>query len=382
MKLVMLVLTAAAVFAVPVEVDGQAKAVVRAPSGNAAVKYWQAFSHLPALEEKQEKQLEEWKTMPLGEETGKLLASARVSLQHLLQAAACPQVNWDLDFADGPGMYLPHLAKARLLGKLAALQIRSDFAQRQTESAVTYALALFRLARDAGSDPLLISSLVGYKIEDYALDVLAPQMTSLNQAQLSRLASGVKSLSSIALVRQAIVTEQEYMNGWLIRHLNEAEKKKPGSWREVWNNVLIPVKDRTEPYHQKIKDVDTLEKALHLANELMPVYGQLVQVYELPFEQRTARFDELLQQARKSNPLAAALLPAIHKVSAAENRYLARLALFQAAVAIVQGGPDKLSTVKDPFGSGSFEYKALEKGFTLTSKLKFAEEPVTYHVGK
>ena len=58
------------------------------------------------------------------------------------------------------------------------------------------------------------------------------------------------------------------------------------------------------------------------------------------------------------------------------------MALFKAAIAVVQGGPDKLKDIKDPFGDGPFEYRALDKGFELKSKLLFKGQPVTLTVGK
>jgi hypothetical protein len=53
----------------------------------------------------------------------------------------------------------------------------------------------------------------------------------------------------------------------------------------------------------------------------------------------------------------------------------------KAAVAVVQGGPDRLKDIHDPFGDGPFEYRALEKGFELKSKLLYHEKTVTLTVG-
>jgi hypothetical protein len=50
-------------------------------------------------------------------------------------------------------------------------------------------------------------------------------------------------------------------------------------------------------------------------------------------------------------------------------------------MAVVQGGPDRLKDFKDPFGDGPFEYRALDRGFELKSKLLFRDQPVTLTVG-
>ena len=58
------------------------------------------------------------------------------------------------------------------------------------------------------------------------------------------------------------------------------------------------------------------------------------------------------------------------------------MALLKAAIAVVQDGPNKLKDMKDPFGNGRFEYRPLEKGFELKSKLLFSGQPVTLTVGQ
>jgi hypothetical protein len=70
------------------------------------------------------------------------------------------------------------------------------------------------------------------------------------------------------------------------------------------------------------------------------------------------------------------------KIMARERRYQAQIALFKAALAVVQGGPGKLKDTKDPFGDGPFEYRALGKGFELKSNLCYEEKPVTLTVGQ
>lgn len=269
-----------------------------------------------------------------------------------------------------------------MLGRLASLQIRSDFVQGKADSGVDCLLALIQLARNTGHDPLLISILVGYSIESNAMEAVAPYLPGLSQAQLQRISSRYTSMSQMALVQQAVFTEKTYMNGWLNKRLEAAEKNKPGSWRDVWISVLMPAADKHESYHDRIKQVASYEKALQLSTDLSPVYDQLAQVFELPFAERAGRFEELIQQARKSNALAEALLPAIHKVASAQNRYQVRQALFRAALAVAEKGPEQLKTVADPIGNGPFEYRKLPEGFELVSKLRSGDQPVSYLVGK
>jgi hypothetical protein len=59
--------------------------------------------------------------------------------------------------------------------------------------------------------------------------------------------------------------------------------------------------------------------------------------------------------------LAGSVLPNLGQFALAERRARARRALFEAALAVVQGGPAKLTNIKDPFGKGPFAYRALDK---------------------
>jgi hypothetical protein len=70
------------------------------------------------------------------------------------------------------------------------------------------------------------------------------------------------------------------------------------------------------------------------------------------------------------------------KLAAAQRRAQTQMALFKAALAVVQGGPDKLKDIQDPFGEGPFAYQPLDRGFELKSKLLYHnEKPVTLTVG-
>ncbi len=68
------------------------------------------------------------------------------------------------------------------------------------------------------------------------------------------------------------------------------------------------------------------------------------------------------------------------KVLSKMRRSEARMAMLLAAVVVVEDGPESLKDIKDPFGRGPFEYRALERGFELRSALVFEGEPVTLTV--
>src|SRR4051794_1018902 len=97
-------------------------------SGNAALKYWTAFGLLPKLDKDQEKLLDDVATAPLDDTARKLADVAGPSLLYLHRGAAIPQCDWALNMEDGVNLWLPPLAKARELSRLACLRARLHFA--------------------------------------------------------------------------------------------------------------------------------------------------------------------------------------------------------------------------------------------------------------
>jgi hypothetical protein len=52
-----------------------------------------------------------------------------------------------------------------------------------------------------------------------------------------------------------------------------------------------------------------------------------------------------------------------------------------AAVAVANDGPEKLKEIPDPVVGGPFEYRKLDDGFELKSKLVIDDKPVTLTIG-
>jgi hypothetical protein len=347
-------------------------------SGNAAVQYWQAFAHLPVMNEAQGKLIEEWFTTPLEGEAVKLLHSAEASLLYLQRASKCLECRWDLHYDDGPTLLMPHLAKCRTLAQLAGLQVRHDASQGKKGEAAERLCQMFKLSRHAGSEPVLISILVGYKIEDFAFDTAAHLLPEFGGNERKLLQIRVNELGKFATVKETIATEKIYMNGWMARTMEQREQRKPGSWRSAWANLLDP----KDPTAKKLNDIKSYEEARKLIADMEPVYDQLMQVFDLPFAEQTKKLETILNSERGKNPVGALLLPALHRCQQAEHRQKAREQLFQAAIRVVSNGKEMLSNISDPYGTGTFDYQATPGGFELSSKLIFQEKPVKLVVGK
>jgi hypothetical protein len=98
-------------------------------------------------------------------------------LHELHRARAVVPCDWQLDMAAGAGLILPHVDKAVELSRVALLRARQRFASGETDAALSDVLAVFKLARDCGSSPLVISMYVDSAIEESATDVLKSPVT-------------------------------------------------------------------------------------------------------------------------------------------------------------------------------------------------------------
>jgi hypothetical protein len=347
---------------------------------NAALKYWTAFGLLPVLDKDQEKIVQEWDKVPLDDAAFKVIEQSKNSLVYLHRGAALSKCDWALDYEDGISLLLPYAAKARTLAQLAALRARHEFETGDAKAALADVLAILRLARHVENEPIMILQLVGYAIEGTAVQAAAPHLPAA-KAALADTAAALDRLPAATTLADMLKRENESFLGGTIRQLKAAEKSRPGGWARVWTDVIGPGGEGGEGA-EALKAVKSFDEAVKLTEGLIPMYDELAQLTGLPPKEFDAKYPEFVKKAHAANALARAVLPAVDKVSAAKRRAEVRLALFKAAIAVVQGGPDTVKEHKDPFGDGPFEYKTTDGGFELKSKLIFRDQPVTLAVGK
>src|SRR5262249_53917503 len=138
--------------------------------------------------------------------------------------------------------------------------------------------AMLTLARHVGGDPIILCALVGYSIEEMAVELVAPYVPEL-KAPFPAVEAAYQSLQAHATMRLAVLGEKSTFATWIIRQLREAERRKTGSWREVWNGIL------DGPENAKVaQKAETVEQAIRMIEDLLPVYDQLAKVVALPQE--------------------------------------------------------------------------------------------------
>ena len=345
-------------------------------AANAAVQYWQAIALLPTLDKEQEKIVQEWNSVPLDDSAVKLINSSQASMLYLRRGAKLQRCDWGLDHNDGISMLMPHLAKARDLARLGRLHVRYKFEHGDEKGAREIATAITVLGRHVGESPVMISILVRYLIEDAAIDAVVPYVPQV-KAPYAQVVKVHASFPPAATLSQAILQEKKSMLSSIVQQLRDAERHRPGSWRELWKQFLdfpgIP---------EDLQKIESLDECVRQLEALPPVYDEMARLVELPKPEFDAKYPAFKQKTNDANPLAGTVLPAIDKIFSQQHKHEARTAMLLAAIAVAEGGPEKLKEIKDPFGSGPFEYRPLDKGFELTSKLLFEDKPVTLIVGQ
>src|SRR2546421_4143875 len=114
---------------------------------NAAMKYWQAFALLPALDKEQEKLLDQWNKVPFDAAALKLIEKSRNSRVYLNRGAKLPRCDWSLNYQNGISLLLPHAGKAQVPARLVALHARHEFEQGHWQAGWEDGTGLLKLAR-------------------------------------------------------------------------------------------------------------------------------------------------------------------------------------------------------------------------------------------
>jgi hypothetical protein len=220
---------------------------------------------------------------------------------------------------------------------------------------------------------------VGYKIEQLAIETAAPYLPELKQVLPEAMSAVMDLAPPAATLSQMVLYEKQIGAQRLLRELKEAEQRKPGSWQDVWKEVFPEPAGRDRELRETTK---TFDQALQMVNDSLPYYDRLAKIMDLSWKEADGQVPELFKKADAQNRLTGYLLPAMGHVASAQCRTRAYRALFEAALAVVQGGPNKLQDVEDPFGEGPFELRPLFKGFELRSKLLHQGTPITLTVGQ
>jgi hypothetical protein len=344
---------------------------------NAAIKYWQAFAHLPPRSDEQQRRLGDWAATPLDATARRLVADGQNSFLYLRRGAALPRCDWSLNYEDGIGLLLPHLDKARTLALLTCLRARLALADGHPADAVDDVLAVFALGRHV-ADPIMICLLVDYSVEQQVIDATALLLPKLDAAARRKLAERLDALPPAGTLEDTLATERDYFGGWAIRWLKEQERSGAGDLRAKVRAMLLGSEGVDDI--MKLVDDNSAARLIQALESLRPFYEEQRRLVALPRDQFLAQWPDL-EKRQSANAVVRLMLPSVIKVVNARDRCRARFAMLKAAVAVAGDGQAALAKHPDPFGQGPFESKSAPGGgFELRSKLTLDGQPVTLTV--
>jgi len=337
-------------------------------ANNAALKYWQAFDQMPKPSPENSKILDaDWNTIPFDAAALKILEEGDTALKLFHRGTKLERCDWGTDYEDGPATLMPQVQKARELTRLSCFRARYRMEKGKHEEAVDDLLDVFVLARHVGYKSPLIALLVGYALDNVAIETAARYLPKMSTRALDKLVAGLDKLPPGGTFRDALQADKQFGPIWLKTQLKEGK----GEWQGAFGKAeaargLLMLAGAKDP--------------LKLLEECDPFYDEAGRLSALPRAEFLAKFAELkLKMA--GNSFAKLLFPAVEKVYDADCRLRARRQLFRAAIAVVQGGKEKLKDYPDPFGEGPFEYVELPTGFELKSKFTYNNQTANILVG-
>ena len=337
---------------------------------NAALSYWQAFALLPQISEEKRDLLASCVSgeSPIDDVMRGLVAESENSLRYLHRGAEINSCGWGLAYEYGPFAYLPHLAKARELARVALLRARIRFQSGMMDEGMDDTVAAIQLGRHAGQQGVivLINILVGFAIEAEAIDTIGDSLHLMSAAQRGELQKQLDQIEPTIDMKTALQGEKDVFLGWVIREF------EGGASSERIMELVSGEPDK--------KITDRIEKAsqdqlLTWAKALSAIYDQGQAMMSLAPDEATEAGEKLITQLRETgtgNPLGELFLPSFASARRAEAIFETRKQLLKAAFAIFESGSTALNRpdIGDPYGEGAFELQRIEDGAELISELE------------
>ncbi len=346
---------------------------------NAALHYWRAFALLPKLDEKQKDAIPlALKQRTVDESLQQVIELSNSALYELGKGAALEYCFWGFSPEEGPSVTMPHLARALQISQIACLRAKASFEQDQVTDAIEDIDTVITLGKHVDQDNRVISLLVSYIIEQTAIETVASELPLLDKDQLEALAQRIDGMSPKRPMSEAVLAERDLFTAWLLRiHSKLDEKERPVTSRDG-------VDSETAKAFRRLSQKELLDAA----QEMEEFYHRVAEAVALPPAEAKRAEERLKADPAVEGPgreMAMAMISVIGAARMDEAKYETLLALLKAAIAVQQDGPEvlKKDAYRDPFGTGSFEYRETADGFELQSGLvDRSEQPVSLTIGR
>jgi hypothetical protein len=372
---------ALALLGVPAAVARGDDAKADVPPDNAALQYWQGSA---SISEETKKHLQDFDTIALRGDVLADVSDDNASIAFVHAGAAMDKCDWGLDLREGPELLMPHLNVTRVLGRQTLMRARYRFEQGRWHDGLSDVLATFEMAKDAGDTPVMISLLVRYNIEQFAIDNLAQHLDKMDRPTLDELAKALETIPGPDQFKRVFPTESKYFIDWVIERIERMEREAAGDagkWSQaVLSSKWLSEQDAADMRRDGVPPPAEFKATLESAKQLLVEDERMA---DRPFAEQDAWLAGL-EKRFASKRLMRNFVPSQTRSFVARRRWQARHAMLKAAVAVRRDGEAALKDAKyaDPFGDGPFSYRKTDGGFELQSKLVVDGKSVTLAVGK
>jgi hypothetical protein len=184
------------------------------PTANAALRYWTAFAALqdppadPATTDLLLRVADGNAAWDEGR-LGAILDANAEALDIMIRASTLQSCDWGVEYERGPQAPVPHLAKARVLGRLSVLSGRRLAARRETSEAVDRWLASIRFSQHLAQGGTLISLFSAQSILIPTLHALAGEISRLDPDSRGKVDTAVRMLPETAFDWSSAIRREE-----------------------------------------------------------------------------------------------------------------------------------------------------------------------------
>ncbi len=215
------------------------------PGKNGAPLFLAAFKAMEAKEGKNEARLARLPLVgnaelpPIGEEVPAAVLNAiraylkdnEEAIEFLHKAAAMEGCRFDLNFAQGVGMLLPHLSKMRQAARLLALEAIERTEAGKAGAAADSIIACLRVGEALRQEPVLISTLVRIACGTIAVGQIErwASRAQTSPEAIARVEAALAAAADPRLLERAIVAERCFG-----LDVYQTYVLKPGAARHLW----------------------------------------------------------------------------------------------------------------------------------------------------
>jgi len=348
----------------PVEIEIQAGPATRSVGGTTkrgvaskgAAYFWQALAAVPGISAEEGGLLRDPQATPLDEKARQLVERFGPALALLARAGAPGQSDWGMNDESRRFVSVGTLLRA------AALRARLRFADGRDAAAFDDLTVMLTVGRHLAKGGNLLRFLLGLLCERLAIEAAAENLVKREPAALRAFQAQLSALPPRTTSKEALRIEFDlaarHIEQWIVEHM-----PKGVAPREALQ------------FARTVRDARTAQ-AFH---------EEFYRLQDLPLHKYQAAEDAFYEKVEATEKRGnARMVGRFGGLRFRAEAHRARLAMLQAAIAVLLDGRGALKTIKDPHGDGPFEYRNLGNGsFELKSKLVMgAKGPVTLTIGR